>query len=124
MRTPGPWVRLAHDIYRNPKIATLNHKRCYHAIALYMLGLAWAGDNRQDGWIPNYALDVLGGTPKEATQLVEVGLWRADSGAGWWVHDWPMWQDSNEVRQQRTERMRGLANLLHHGHPDGPAPDA
>ena len=122
MKTPGPWVRLAHDMYRNPKVMVLMHRGQHRAVAVYCCGLAWAGDHRQDGFIPTFALVQVHGKPTDAAHLCEVGLWRPVDG-GWVIHDWDVWQDTNDLRAARTRRMSQLANLRHHGHPDGPIPD-
>jgi ribonuclease I len=120
-RRPSTFVFLSHDFYRHPKVLALAHDGHHRAITTYVLALSWCGDHRTDGWIPDYALKQIQSRTTEAAQLVAVGLWRLDTG-GWWIHDWLEWQDTNDDRAKRTERMRGLANLRHHGHPDGPGP--
>jgi hypothetical protein len=120
-KVPGPWVRLAHDMYRNPKVMVLMHRQQHRSVAVYCCGLAWCGDHRQDGFIPAFALAQIHGRASDAAHLCEVGLWLPVDG-GWVVNDWDAWQDTNDIRQARTERMRGLANIRHHGHPDGHGP--
>lgn len=109
MKTPGKWVRLARDLYRNRKIMALAHNRQKGAIATYCLSLAWCGDNGTDGWLPAYALPVIFGTAAEAAALCCVGLW-VEAEGGWEVHDWPLWQESNEHTRAKSERARDAAN--------------
>jgi hypothetical protein len=121
-RRPGTFVLLAHDLYRHPKVLALAHDGHHRSILAQVLALSWCGDNRTDGWVPDYALTAIMARRSDAEQLVAVGLWERDTG-GWWIHGWLEWQDTNRDRESRTERMRALANLRHHGHPDGPGPN-
>lgn len=115
------WVKLSHQFHRNPKVMELAHTKHVRAIAVYACALSWCGENMTDGWIPDHALGAIFGTKADADALTALGLWVSDKG-GWWVHDWEDWQDTNAKRQERTEYMRGLANIKHHGHPAGPGP--
>ncbi len=120
-RKPGTFVFMAHDFYRHPKVVALAHDGHHRAILAAVLAMTWCGDNKTDGWVPDYALPSIMARKADAAQLVAVGLWKQDTG-GWWIHGWLEWQETNEDRSQRTARMRGLANIRHHGHPEGPGP--
>jgi hypothetical protein len=113
-----PWVRLAAGFYGNPKVVQLAHRKQHRAIAVYVCGLGWCCEQRTDGFIPEYALAQLHGVPLDAQHLVSVGLWVSEVG-GWSVHDWEVWQESNDEKRARSELMRSRANLRHHGHPGG-----
>ena len=120
-RKPGTFVFLAHDFYRHPKVVELAHRRQHRAVLAAVLALSWCGDNRTDGWVPEYALPAIMAKRSDVAPLVAVGLWTEDVG-GWWIHDWLEWQETNDDRAKRTTRMRELANIRHHGHPDGQGP--
>jgi hypothetical protein len=117
-RKPGAFVFLASDFYRHPKVISLAHEGHHRAILVAALAFTWCGDNKTDGWVPEYALHSIMARTSDTTHLVAVGLWEPDDG-GWWIHSWGEWQDTNDDRARRTERMRSLANLRHHGHPAG-----
>ncbi|MGB8019619.1 MAG: hypothetical protein WCF04_00160 [Candidatus Nanopelagicales bacterium] len=121
--TPNTWIRLSHDFYVNAKILELIHHKQHRAITVYVCGLSWCGANRTDGWIPDYALASIHGNSRDATHLTNAGLWIPERSAGWWIHDWPKWQESTAERDERTQRMRSKAHLRWHGHPDGPTSD-
>src|SRR5574343_923504 len=121
-RKPGTFVFLAHDFYRHLKVLELLAANQHRAALAAALAFSWCGDNKTDGWVPDYALPAIAARKADAAQLVAVNLWRADVG-GWWIHGWLDWQDTNDDRHRRTERMREKANLRWHGHPDGAAPN-
>lgn len=99
-----PWVRLETAFPRNPKIlAVLAERDGYRAIVVYLCSLAYAGEQGSDGFVPSYALSHLHGRPKDATLLVEHRLWRpARGGAGWTIHGWTDFQQSDAETQARA----------------------
>jgi hypothetical protein len=54
-------------------------------------------------------LPVLGGTPREAADLVSAGLW-ITAGDGWCFHDWNCYQPTRrevtERREKNAEKLR------------------
>lgn len=120
-KRPGTFVFMAHDFYRHPKVLALIAAGHHRAVLAHVLAITWCGDNKTDGWVPEWALPTCQARRSEAAHLVAVGLWEQDTG-GWWIHGWLDWQDTNENRQARTTQMAGLANIRWHGHPDGAPP--
>ena len=120
-RRPGTFVFLAHDFYRHPKVLALASGGHHRAILAATLAFSWCGDNKTDGYVPEYALPALMARKSDAAHLVAVGLWRADAG-GWWIHGWLEWQDTNEERARRTQQAKAKANIRWHGHPAGEGP--
>jgi hypothetical protein len=100
-----PWVRLDTQWPQNQKFLQLVEDKRWRAIAVYMAGLAWAGGQGQDGFIPGYALPMIHGTKKEAGDLVDAGLWHVTQG-GWNINDWAEYQLSTEEYKRRSERAR------------------
>src|ERR1700761_3375914 len=98
---PLPWVRLDTQWAHNPKFLMLAEDKKWRAICVYMSALGYCGSQGTDGFIPYYALTVLMGTKKEATELVAVALWHPCDG-GWQINDWSAYQESNEESQKRS----------------------
>lgn len=110
------WVRLDCAFPSNQKILTLAAEQRHRAIAVYVCGLAYAGAQGTDGWIPLGALPLLHGRRADAAQLAAVGLWIARPG-GWDIKDWHEYQPSSEETAQRTARARAAA--MTRWHPNG-----
>lgn len=103
-----PWVRLDSQWYQNPKFLHLVEDRGWRAITVYLAGLAWAGGQGQDGYIPKAALPMIHATVKEAHQLVAAALWIPAQG-GWDINDWAEYQPSSLTQEQRSNRARKAA---------------
>ena len=109
-----PWVRLETTWPSNPKFLMLSADRKWHAIAVYMAGLAWSGGQGQDGFIPFYALPAILGSPREADELCQVRLWYPCDG-GWQINDWNEYQPSSEEHALRSKKARDAALYRWHG---------
>lgn len=103
------WVRLDTAMPRNQKILTLAAMKDGHRAAfVWLCGLAYAGEQGTDGFIPAPALPMLHGKSTDAQKLLEVGLWHAAPG-GWIVNDWNEYQQTNAETAERTKRARKAA---------------
>ncbi len=103
------WVRLDTAFPRNHKILLLLDGREGHRTAfVYLCGLAYAGEQGTDGFIPKPALRILHGRPADAVRLVDVGLWNESAG-GWEVNDWNEYQQTSDESQARSEKARRAA---------------
>jgi hypothetical protein len=98
-----PWVRLDTQFPSNPKILELAANKQHKAAFVYLCSLAYAGQHGTDGFLPATCLPFIHSTKTEATQLVAVGLWHADSG-GWCINGWDEFQVSDEAAKKRRER--------------------
>jgi hypothetical protein len=100
-----PWFKVDDGLHSHPKWlgASLG------ARALWVTAGSWSASHLTDGHIPRHVLASLGGRPKHATELVELGLWAVD-GDGWRFHDWDAFQPSSESveadRANARERQR------------------
>lgn len=109
------WVRLDTSFPRNHKVLALLGERDGHRIAfVYTCGLAYAGEQGTDGFIPREALALIHGRRPDALRLVAVRLWLAEAG-GWVINDWKEYQPSTEITQLRANKARSAAMARWHG---------
>ena len=88
------WVRLYTDLPRHEKVLRLMASpKGREAVGVYAFALAWSGDQRTDGFIPDYAIPVLHASRSHVDLLEGVGLWDRN-GAGWHIHNWEQRQDT------------------------------
>ena len=112
------WVRLDTAFPRNHKVLALVGQRDGHrALVTYICGLAYAGEQGTDGFIPKEALPLLHGRQAEATRLCGVRLWVPLPG-GWMVNGWDEFQPSTEEMKQRSIRARSAAMARWHSDGD------
>ncbi len=107
---PLPWVRLDTGFPHNPKVLVLAEDRKWHAIAVYICGLAYSGAHGTDGFLPQSCLPYIHGTRKNASELVDVGLWMPCAG-GWEINGWREYQSSSEETEQRRKRAKAAAEV-------------
>ena len=112
-----PWVRLDTQWPQNLKFLHLVADEKYHAVTVYMAGLAWSGGQGQAGFVPRSALPAIHGNVRVARELVEVGLWVPCEG-GWNINDWMEYQPTNEEHEARSRKARGAAMVRWHGRPE------
>lgn len=80
----------------------------WRAAFVYISALAYSGAHGTDGYLPGTCLPFLHATKREAKDLVEVGLWHADTG-GWQINGWDEFQISDDAAKDRRERARKAA---------------
>ena len=91
------WFRVDDKLWGHPKwLATPARAR-----ALWVTAGSWCADQLTDGRVPSHVLPVLGGSTRDAVELVARGLWKP-SEDGWEFHDWIDFQPSRE--QVQSER--------------------
>jgi len=104
------WVRLDANLHSNHKVlALLGDKNGDHALCVYVFSLGHSGAHGTAGFIPAAALGLFHGKPRDAAQLVDVGLWHEIPG-GWEIHDWMEYQPTDEESKARSERAKKAAN--------------
>lgn len=108
------WVRLDTTFPHNQKVLDLAEQNRWRAIAVYLCGLAHAGAQGTDGWIPSSALHLIHGRKIDAAHLVEAGLWVPRPG-GWDVNDWHEYQPTSEETEKRSQHARAAAMARWHG---------
>lgn len=111
------WVRLDTSFPRNQKVFALTAVGHHRAAFVYVCGLALAGEQGTDGWIPEPLLPHLHGRIADARELVRVGLWIPRPG-GWDIKDWCEYQPSSQETRDRSARARAAAMERWHGKKD------
>jgi hypothetical protein len=88
-----PWFKVDDSLHSHPKwIAASPHAR-----ALWVTAGSWCAAHLTDGHVPKHMLTLFGARPKDAAELVRLGLWvEADDEpeGGWRFHDWDQYQPS------------------------------
>lgn len=102
----GDWVKLATRFYADPKIAALDDA----AELMFVRGLARAGEEQAEGFIPEHALAELARRRRHATlvdALVNAGLWAPVPG-GYQIVRWSDWNGELDAlaRRRAADRER------------------
>ena len=92
------WVRIDDKAWCHQKFAGVSG----NAVRLWMFALCWCNQHETDGQVPRSMLRVLGGTAKEADELVTTCLW-AESAHGFVVHDYLDYQISADELGKKRE---------------------
>lgn len=102
------WVRLYTDLPRHEKILRLMASpKGREAVGVYTFALAWSGDQRTDGYIPDYALPAMHAAQAHVSLLESVGLWDRN-GSGWHIHNWEQRQDSQaDLMESKRRKAQG-----------------
>jgi hypothetical protein len=98
-----PWVRLDTQWPHNPKFLMLVEDKKWRAITVYMAGLGYSGAHGTKGFLPALCLATLHGSKKEATELMDVGLWLPQQG-GWDINGWDEFQPEKDDAQARRDK--------------------
>ena len=96
-----PWLRVDDGLFLHPKwLATPSSAR-----GLWITALSYCGNQSNGGIIPSALLPVLGGTEKDASDLVQSGLWIAIDG-GWQIHNFVEYNDAStpQAKTARSEK--------------------
>lgn len=117
------WIRLETVFHQNHKILYLVEDNEWRAIVNWAAGLAHAGAQGTDGYLPRACLPLLHARRRDADALSAAGLWIPTDG-GWVIHDWAEHQPSNDETHARRERARAAALARWHGNGNGAAPRA
>jgi len=99
-----PWFKVDDKLHDHRKARAAGAT----AMGVWLLAGSWAADNLTDGFIPAAILPRWG-RPRDATRLVEVGLWHADEQdgeKGWRFHEW---DERQPTRAQKLEERAAKA---------------
>lgn len=95
-----PWFKVDDQLHSHPKWVGASAA----AKALWVTAGSWSAAQLTDGHVPRHVLPVVGGKPRTAEELVELGLWE-HNGNGWVFHDWHQMQPSRvDVEAARAEK--------------------
>lgn len=100
-----PWFRVDDDFALHPKAVAAGNT----ALGLWVRAGAYAAQYLTEGFVPQAAVATLGGRPRDAKALVDVGLWVVVPG-GYRFHQWDDRQPSKAQveadRRAAAERQR------------------
>lgn len=103
-----PWIRFEVGFPTSGEVQQLVDKRQWQAIAVFVCGLSWCGQHAErSGFIPDYAIKGIHGTPKIASQLVDVGLWER-LPTGYAVARWDKYQ-GEYLKKQHASKVANCA---------------
>lgn len=106
-RTPAPeWAAIDVGFFRDPAVLALKPPEQL----AYLATLLWTVENLTDGHVPSVALPMHGVTRRQASRLVEVGLWHPTEG-GWQITSWAKWQKPRGEWVKLLEHRRHAAAL-------------
>lgn len=95
------WFKVDDKLWGHPKwLATPARAR-----GLWVTAGSYCADHLQDGFVAHHVLSALGGTVKDAAELVKSGLWLPVDG-GWMFHGWADFQPSREEVEGKREAAR------------------
>lgn len=98
-----PWFRADDNLPRSKKVLSIPRRYRAQAMGLWVLAGTWSAGELTDGFIPEYMLDELGGSPAMAARLVTARLWER-SELGWNFVHWSTYQRvRSEVEHDREE---------------------
>lgn len=125
-----PWFRIDDSLPDHPDVIDLLEKRGgFSALGLWTLAGAWSARQLTDGFISGSVLKRLGGTKKQASALVDAGLWEAAEGGHKfknWLKYQPSSADVNAKREAARTRMKRARSRERspeqHGHVREPRP--
>lgn len=105
------WVRVDSNLHSNHKVlALLSARGGDHALCVFLFGLGHSGSHGLAGFIPSAAIGLFHGTKKDASLLVDVGMWDEVPG-GFTIHDWSEYQLADEEAAARSEKARNAAEV-------------
>jgi hypothetical protein len=104
-----PWIRLDTQFPTNPKVLMLVEDKKWRSTFVWVASLGYSGAHGTDGFLPAACLPFIHATKREATDLVEVGLWHAMQG-GWEINGWTEYQLSSEETALRSKNAKLAAH--------------
>jgi hypothetical protein len=119
------WAKLDDGLLDHPKILAaaeqLGGNSQAIVVGVYVMGLLWSARHLTDGHLPTSFVRAFAKTSNPlsiADALVKVGLWEADSGKGFRIHDYAEYNPkaSHIKAKRRKERLRKQAER--HGKDD------
>ena len=110
-----PWFKVDDKLHDHRKARSAGPA----AMGLWVLAGSWSADNLTDGFIPASLLPRWG-RQREASRLVDVGLWHADEQdgeKGWRFHEWAERQPTRaqKLAEREAKAEAGRIGGLHSG---------
>ncbi len=96
-----PWFKVDDGFHGHPKVVMLSTS----AVGLWLLAGTWSAQYLTDGKVPTGTVGRLGGSPADADELVDAGLWHAAPG-GYQFHEWAEYQPTKAVVEAERSAAR------------------
>lgn len=105
------WFKVDDRFHTSKKLMSIPKRHRLAAAGLWAIAGAWCADQLTDGHVPDYIIEVFGGTKAVVDSLVSAGLWERES-QGFVFYNWheyqPSRRDVEDERNASKERMRDL----------------
>ena len=104
------WYKVDDALPTSHKVLSIPRTVRLPSIGLWTLAGAWSAANELDGYIPEFMVTELGGTPRVAGALVKAGLWDEVKSGGYQYRNWSEYQPTRAEleagRAKEAERKR------------------
>lgn len=104
------WAKVDDKLFSHPKwLSTPKGGK-----ALWVSALSWCAGQGTDGVVPAHVLTLLGGTKRDANDLVRSGLWeKSDEDSSYRFHDWVDYQpdSASQAAKRRAESDGGKRGM-------------
>lgn len=122
------WFKVDDAFHSSKPVKKIPRKYRAAAIGMWVLAGTWSAQEEEDGFVPEYMLEELCGTPALAAQLVRAGLWvpvngdvlpsssapptavlPSSSGSGepgWQFKNWEKYNPTREELEEKREKER------------------
>ncbi|MDP5182153.1 hypothetical protein QOZ88_05850 [Blastococcus sp. BMG 814] len=96
------WFKVDDSFPQHPKVLRIPRVKRIACVGLWGLAGPWCARNLTDGYLDENMVEELGGSKKQADELVRVGLWERVDG-GFQFHDWSDWQPTRARVEERRD---------------------
>lgn len=118
------WFKMDDGFANSKPVLRIPRRYRLQAVGLWALAGTWSAKEETDGFIPEYVLEELCGTPGVANQLVQAGLWEIVEGSskdpvgilsavsddpqlpGWVYRNWAKYQPTKADLEENREKER------------------
>ena len=118
------WFKMDDGFANSKPVLRIPRRYRLQAVGLWALAGTWSAKEETDGFIPEYVLEELCGTPGIANQLVQAGLWEIVEGSssdrvgilsavsdnpqlpGWVFRNWGKYQPTKAELEENREKER------------------
>lgn len=118
------WFKMDDGFANSKPVLKIPRRYRLQAVGLWALAGTWSAKEETDGFIPEYVLEELCGTPGIAGQLVQAGLWEIVNGSssdpvgivstsssnpqlpGWIYRNWSKYQPTKAELEENREKER------------------
>jgi hypothetical protein len=118
------WFKMDDGFANSKPVLRIPRRYRLQAVGLWALAGTWSAKEETDGFIPEYVLEELCGTPGVANQLVQAGLWEIVPGSsanptdilqasssnsqlpGWVYRNWSKYQPTKAELEENREKER------------------